>query len=536
MKRRLVFLGIGLLAAAAVCGIANALLRQAPSITEDANGVSAAERESSGSSPAAVKRTLLHYRPEAFAMGDVHPFYENGTYYLYYLKPNTYESLLAVSDDMINWSERKLTHGGLAPFAAYYVLGVFKDGGLYRSYYGSQHRMKGSESADLLHWTNADFTYDIPGDVQTYPAGTRDPYVFHDPDIASYRMVATAYRTKEKSGIGSGLDAAIVLSTARSGDLTDWGPPVDLVRFPNRDVPLAKARDPEVAQMARIGDRWYLLASIAGQSVHHVGKPTYWVGEAGTPIDRDDWESKPAHSLDGEDLDAAQLFPSGDRWLLLGWIPQQAEGNAWGGHLSFPREIVPLADGTLASRLEPAFGAAIRGRLLYGAASSAKIAAETGDWRIGPASASLHGTGSGTARLPGTYDRADVELEVTTSPTVSRAGLAIESRRTGSAEAEAVYVTLDRTNRSIRVSKERDGAGNGTVYSEIAVSPEAFDAAGKLRVAMEGDMLEIFLNDRYSLAARIPFALSVANIGIFASAGGAEFNNVRVYDLNAPRN
>ncbi|WP_135552431.1 hypothetical protein [Paenibacillus cymbidii] len=486
---------------------------------------STGQRETGAAAPAAnepAKRALLHYRPEAFALGDVHPFYEAGTYYLFFLKPGNYESLLATSQNMIDWREAKLTRGGLAPFAPYYALGVFRDraDGLYRSYYGSQFRMKGSESADLLHWTNADFTYDIPGDAQTYPGGTRDPYVFYDPDLASYRMVATAYRTKEKSGVGSGLDASIVLSTARDGDLTDWGPPVDLVRFPNRDVPLAKAQDPEVAQLARIGDRWYLLASIAGQSVHHVGKPSYWIGAAGTPIDRDNWQEKPRFSLDGEDLAAAQLVPSGDRWLLLGWIPQQAEGNAWGGHLSFPREIVPLADGTLASRLEPAFGAAIRGRLLYAVGAGAPLAAG--------------------ARLPGTYAHADLELDVSLGPTASRAGLTIvggpsgAATATASAAVDAVYVALDRESGSLRVGSGTNGSGSGTVYSELAVAPDVFAAPGKLRVVIEGDMLELFLNERYSLAARIPYALSAAELGVFASADGAGFDNVRVYELNEP--
>lgn len=58
------------------------------------------------------------------------------------------------------------------------------------------------------------------------------------------------------------------------------------------------------------------------------------------------------------------------------------------------------------------------------------------------------------------------------------------------------------------------------------------DGTNTLRLIAEGDILEVFVNDKYALAARISKSLNSSDIRLFSSGGGATFGNVRVYELN----
>jgi hypothetical protein len=474
-------------------------------------------------------KQMLHFRQPSHYIGDVHPFYENGIYYLFYLKPGTFEPLLVTSTDMIHWQTETLTHGNPLPAQIYYALGVFKDGDKYRSYYGNFSSMKGSESTDLLHWNKAPETYDIANNMNLFPSGSRDPYVFWDPDIEAYRMVSTAYRSKPSTG-GTILDASIALTTSNGADLTSWGTQIEMIRFPNTNVPLSSAQDPEVAQMFKMGERWYLMSSIAGQSVHHVGKPTYWIGSPNTPIDQENWSSKQAHSLDGEDLAAVQIFQGNGKWYMLGWIPQQSSGNAWGGHLSLPREIYQLSDGKLAVRLESAISMAIRGELLYSSASSLPIVEEAGSWQHNLSTIDYSGTSFGMAKLPGTYDRIDLEMNVALGAGAVRGGLLLDKDTSGPYGYE---IALDRVSNMIKIRRDATGSGGWVNFAEMKVEAGDLNGINNVRVIAEGDILEVFVNDKYSLAARISSAFSATGIRLFASGGDASFGNVRIHALKS---
>ena len=40
------------------------------------------------------QEAAVHFKPRDHALGDVHPFFQNGECFLYYLKPGKYESAL----------------------------------------------------------------------------------------------------------------------------------------------------------------------------------------------------------------------------------------------------------------------------------------------------------------------------------------------------------------------------------------------------------------------------------------------------------
>jgi len=472
---------------------------------------------------------LLHYKPADGYVGDVHPYYENGTHYLFSLTTDgNFAPELATSTDLVNWSETGLTHTGAAPAQSYYSLGIVKDGSTYRSWYGNGTEMKSSQSSNLTSWSNASTSYDIPNNTTLFPAGARDPYVFWDPDVSKYRMVSTAYRTNQNWGIGTGMDVSIALTTSTSSSPNSWGVQEELIRYPNTGVPAANGIEPEVAQFFKIGDRWYLMTSFARQSIHFVGRATYFIGDAGASIDDVDWASKTPHYIDGEDIAAAQVYKAGTRTLFLGWIPQNATGDNWGGHLSLPREITNLTDGTLSVKLATDVGSDIRGTELWPGSSTAAITGQNSGWTVSGTTASFSGTAFATAAVPASTTSTDFRFTVNMAATTDRAGLLIAESQAG---PYGIEVTLDKQNSLLRLRSDRTGSGGWQEYATTPVRAGDLSGNVQVRVITEGDMIELFVGDRYSLAARVPFDLEGGNIRLLTT-GDATFTNVGAFELN----
>lgn len=440
--------------------------------------------------------SLIHYKPEDHFIGDVHPFFHNGECYMFYLKPGNYASTLVVSDDLLHWEPKKLEKPvSVVPTKEYFVLGVIKDGSLFRSFYGNGTFVGASHSDDLLKWHTSSLSYTSDVNMELFPVGARDPFVFFDNDNKVYRCVSTAYRENKKWDRGDTMDCSIAIVSTEGNTPTGWGKQTELKRFID-----GFSGEPECSQMFQINGRWYLLASLAYRSVHHVGKPSYWIGDKNTGILEDDWNNKQEYSLNGEDLCAAQVAFDGKRWLMWGWIPQNWSGNQWGGHLSLPLEVYALKDGELATRLEKGVSRNIRGELLW---KSGKVNSDEGD--------SFH--------VPGHYDRFDVEFEVA-------GGEADVCLSIGKEENE-VHIELSRSQNGLRIVAPGVTDG-GYIFSSIDVNGEWVREAQTIRVLAEEDIVEVFLGDRYSLCARINRKLSRESLSI---TGRSVLKEIKVYRL-----
>ncbi len=290
----------------------------------------------------------LHYIHPEHIIGDVHPYFHDGRWYVYYLAPGFYSKLMT-SSDLLDWEQVPISHtppGADDPdLAPYYVLGVFRDeiGDVYRTYHGwTGSNMYSHTSTDLLHWDFAPLAYRVLAQYQRY-SGQRDPYVFWNEAEQQYWCVMTC----RVRGYDASQDGAI--GYASSPDLQHWEGRGDL-HF------TGTTREPEVPQVFKIGETWVLLASI--HTGVEVGKPSYWTSDSPTGP----WTAHLPDSLDGGDLAAANVGFDGERWLLMGWIPlttTAAHGRyTWGGHLAFPREVILMDDGSLGTRLEPGISAA----------------------------------------------------------------------------------------------------------------------------------------------------------------------------------
>lgn len=407
----------------------------------------------SGASAQGASPTI-HFKPADHALGDVHPYFEKGNCFLFYLKPGRYEAALARSVDGLDWKETPLTHGAVRPddwYSAYFVLGVFRDqaAGLYRSFYGHRGgRVASSVSRDLLHWDCAPQEYHIP--PADYYERRRDPFVFWIPETGKYGCVMTTWVKGQPKETGG------AVSLATSPDLRKWTDH-GLILDPG-DI-----GEPECPQMFHLGGRWYLLASIYGRAV---GRPVYWTSAAPTGP----WPRTPAGALDGKDLCAAQLAFDAGRPILFGWIPlhpARPGSQHWGGHLALPREVHALPDGTLATRLSD--------KLRQRFASL--------PWQDLPDLESQD-----ELRLP-TRDWTKLALEFQLQMPSGAAPLRLRCDPLGE-------VVLRREQLEIRDAR-------GESWSTLAVRlPE--DVAFPVRLFVEQDMVELFVDDRHSLVARLP--------------------------------
>jgi sucrose-6-phosphate hydrolase SacC (GH32 family) len=449
----------------------------------------------------------LHYIHPEHIIGDVHPFCYDGTWYLYYLAPG-FHSKLMTSTDLIHWEQVPLTHGPRGrddpELAPYYVLGVFQDHltDVFRTYHGwSAGNMHCHYSHNLTHWEYAPPEYRVLAQYQRY-SSQRDPYVFWNDTEDQYWCVMTC----KVRGLDDARSGAV--GYASSPDLRHWQGRGDLY-FPGA------IREPEVPQVFRIGDMWYLLASVMTGEM--VGRPSYWMSAAPTGP----WKTGIPDSLDGGNLQAAQVGFDGERWLLFGWIPlttpEAHQRYTWGGHLAFPREVIRLANGELGARLEPAFGAAIRGEALVldGTYTALPI---SGEWVTGATLLYTPAVPSeeGIAELPVRHDRLDIELAFTPDPSVQQIGIRL---------GQWAEVGWDRGRARWFIG----GAHESRTYSELPFRPS--NERCTLRIIIEEDMIELFANERYALCGRLPSQVGATTVRLFATGGPVIFDMVQLYAL-----
>ncbi len=462
-------------------------------------------------------------------VGDVHPYYYDGTLYLYYLtRDGQFCSRLLTSRNMVNFEPGELQTTKLnAPGSAYYVLGVIREGSYFRSFYGEALNVGSSVSTDLHTWGSGivwdEDTYEKQyAPASNYPAGTRDPYAFYDPDTNKYHIIATGYKAREDYDWSNteGYDVHLVLYTTKGNSLADWEEnPVtgrkayhkSLLHFGdwvNSDV-----GEPECPQMAKIGDRWYVFASMAGRanSDHHVGRLSYWVGGENTPILDEDWNTKEEHYLTGEDLCAAQVVEIEGNYYLFGWITEKNTPGGWGGTLNIIRRIGQNEDGTLYTYLDEELTRRLNAGL---------IAAPTGSPEA--AGAKYGYTAVSEWKAEGSYSRNYVTL--TADLGGEAAGLVVSGEND-------VEMGLRKTAGGTYELYVKDAGADGKVSATYATPLRDGDKA-EMTFILEGNVAELFVNGKYSMCARASCLLDGGvELSAFSAGSGGKISDLRIHKL-----
>ncbi|WP_395749662.1 hypothetical protein [Prosthecobacter sp.] len=411
--------------------------------------------------------TALHFKPRDHALGDVHPFFHEGECWLYYLKPGKYEAALARSKHWLRWTETPVTHDAVQ--AEDWMRPYFVLGVFQDPAAGVFRSFYGHEQGRMASSGSSDLLH-----------WSCAPKEFHVPAADYYQRRRDPYvfwipEMKQYGCVmttwmkGRPKETCGAVSLATSPDLTHWqdhGPILDP----------GNLGEPECPQMFALGGRWYLLASIYDRAV---GQPVYW--STNSPLGP--WKREPAGVLDGKDLCAAQIAFDGETPVLFGWIPLKPARpgkQQWGGHLALPREVRALPDGRLGTRL-PA--------KLQKQFENLPWQQEAGDWSCFAADLTLMPP-KGTEEL-----------------------------RFGLASLGEIVLTRDQ----LRIL---DAAGE--CWSELPVSlPEAQPL--RMWLVVEDDMVEVFLQDQYSLAARLPVAKKPVKLSLpGGSAVSARFSEWRL--------
>lgn len=417
------------------------------------------------------QKELLYQVPDWNFYGDVHPFYYNGKMYMYNLQGyledvgnERYLWCLHTSTDMFNYTEED------------YYLPEFVQN----------------------HYNSTLVVYESIFDKQTFPYGSRDMFLFFDEGAQRYIYIGLCYYKDKSSCLG------VRVSDDETG--MKWSEPM----YSLRDFDFAC--DPECTQALYINDRWYIITSIWGQSIHSVGRPTYFIGDKGKDFLENNWAEKEPHYLDGEDLCAAQLVDVGDgHWLMYGWIPKTSYTNTeevyfngerdhglWGGNINVAREVYQNEDGTLSTRLDGQMQQLLsRGKLF-----------EADQPEMG---VSL-----------GTFGRSYITFE-------AEVGNGDKVSYTMKSAGKTYYISLEQRKSGGYMSISCPDDSGHRIASEMYIG-KTIRGTHNFRILVDHSIVEFYMDDAYSLSARISMFAGDYEASIVAD-GDVEVTNLEIHKL-----
>lgn len=437
-----------------------------------------------------MHRPAYHYTAPSQWINDPNGVcYHDGRYHLYYqYNPNAAKWGdihwgHASSADLLHWRDEPIA---LAPSPGDDALGCFSgsyalvDGvpTLYYTGYTAERQVQcAATSSDLTHWTkHPERTIATPPEGVD-PHEFRDPYVFrHD---GTWYMVVGASRHRRQA----------LCLLYRSGDGIRW----------EYRHPLLESQNPALGSMWEcpnffpLGDgKWVLTVSVwAGPGAHaFVGRfeNERFIPESDTVLDVDS----------GSFAHLSMLAPDG-RCLQWAWMPEQrdqalVDTDGWSGAMTVPRELSLDAAGRL--NLRPC----------------AEIAALRGQALRGPDFAGRHLDIEAEFRL---RDRRKLGLTVLAAPD----------------DSEATRIVYNPESRRLVIEKERSSLTAGVRRQNVTGLLVLDDGEPlRLRVLVDGSVLEVYANDRLALATRVYPALQSSDRATAFAEGEADFD-VRAWTM-----
>jgi beta-fructofuranosidase len=470
---------------------------------------------------------MWHYKPADGYFGDPIPFFWDGVYHMFYLKAPLepkrhgadFTHYAHVSTrDFLTWTEHKpviFPEEG-APDAKSCWTGcvIHHDGVFYLFYTGHDrgHPTRPQSiclatSRDMENWEKSpDNPILLPDTNRFKISDWRDPFVFwSEPDQCFLMSITTMVN-------GADFYTAGALAYARSADLLHWE--IDEVYYNPGNHGY-----PECSDLFELGGRHYVLMSIFHKTAYRFG-----------PTNRGPWQTGRTDSFDGVMNYAAKSLSDGTNRFVVGWIRtrqgrRDSGGWEWGGHMAFPRQIVQDADGTLFSKLPDQFEA-IRGEEIFSMEDKGSTRPVYGTWQAQDRGVRrLHSSPLyGELKLEATASSFDLELEFTLDPGTRSGGLIFGANGEDHPGYE-VCVDLRLQQLLIRKHGQRFGC---YVCQDVHVSP---GETMRLRVIVEEDIVEAFLNGRYALASRCYQVGADAPLGFFIEEGSGALTRARVCAL-----
>lgn len=290
-----------------------------------------------------------YYIPAETWVGDVMPYYHNGTFHIFFLQ----DARTKGDPGFHPWSKFTTTNfvnykyaGIMIPYGTIhdhdFALGtgsVVKIGDLYYAYYSGFNSHMPSRgkyrdvillatSKDLSNWHKQKNFIIKPESTNGYNKLVfRDPYVFYNNEKNEYWMLVCGQRNGK---------ATVMLYTSKNPSTGNWQFEGSIYTDPNYAAP-------ECPQEFKWGNYWYLIFS-ENTSEH----TTHY------QISRDPdgpWRKPKIDVFDGQYMYAAKVEQGKEHTYLLGWVPTKTGATdygsrMWGGDLVV-HELKQNKDGTL---------------------------------------------------------------------------------------------------------------------------------------------------------------------------------------------
>ena len=276
-------------------------------------------------------------------VGDPMPYYEDGVYYLYYLKESgdsfNHSIYLATTTDFITYTEidepilESSRSGGQDAWIGtgnvlkvedrYYFLYT---GHAPNESYEFMEKIMLAVGDDPYHFEKVEGWEMIPPAEIGQKRDFRDPQAYYDPETDKIYMTVTA----AKDGI------ARILKYTMDPDLTNIRYEGILLTDPTGDF-----WNLECSDFFQMGDKWYLTYSGQDDTLWYAVSDSRF-GEYSEPV-----------RLDGKLFYASKQVSNGKDHYMVGWTRRSesasstSEVSAWGGNMAV-QQIVQNPDGTLA--------------------------------------------------------------------------------------------------------------------------------------------------------------------------------------------
>ena len=479
--------------------------------------------------PAKVTATV-HYQPAGDIFGDPIPFYHDGVHHVFYLKKGSWYHL--TSRDLVTWQElgpaivpdendRTIATGSIVEkdgvFHAFYTTASRKDRG------PGMPSVRVATSRDLTKWTKEPgpplllLKRDVPA-VGTYNtfANWRDPHVFFNPKVKEWWLAIAAH---EKTATGYPYAGAVALATSR--DLRKW-----TVQKP----PLLTTREivaSECPDVFPLGDDWAMVYYTDTTRIRLADDPS---GPWRRPANDAPW---------GLHFQAGKTEFDGKRRIIHAYL-QRADSDyaehVYGGCMALPRELYLDKRGGVATRLVPEIVAACKKDATRGKGGAIFAPEQVDHVTLSRDRITLVAKTGTTALSVWKAAPADFffSADITLAPGATLSFLlrgTPQDRHGGRARSspldDSYALTLD--GHTQQVTLRRNGSWNRTPAMRCQKLVFPVDRPLKIHVMLHDDVLEVFVDDRISLCARMQ--LPSGALALLARDGRVSLDNLRITKL-----